>query len=337
MTTELLLSADDRTGALEVAGLIGSPSQPVPVGPNVRSSRCCVRDLASRHLSPEAARQRMAAVLRASAKRRAHKMDAGLRGNWAYEVEVLLDAGFKVAVVCSYPDAGRRCRGGVVYIHGRPVLDSVFGNDPLGAPVSSRPAEVLEAAGVHGDVVVLDADDNAELGAAIDRAMAEDRIVVGASGALGTLAQRVFGRPPRRPAALQTPIVVLCGSLNPRSREQLAATSLPVHGIERPAALDGPVTLLATPAVPGPVGPDTARETAGQAAAVLRGIWREIGTLIVIGGDTVAAVIGDDSLEVVGLAAEGMPAADYRGLRLMTKGGGIGEVDALRRLIEPAQ
>jgi uncharacterized protein YgbK (DUF1537 family) len=162
VTCQVLLSADDRTGALEIGGLVADQQHPVPVGPSVSSPRCCVVDIGTRHLSPYEARTRMVELLRRNAAHRAHKMDAGLRGNWPYEIEVLLEAGHRVAVVCAFPDANRRCRGGVVYIHGLPVLESVFGTDPLNAPVSSRPAEVLEHAGVRGDVVVWDADDNAQ-------------------------------------------------------------------------------------------------------------------------------------------------------------------------------
>ena len=69
----------------------------------------------------------------------------------------------------------------------------MFGQDPLTAPVSSRPAEVLEHAGVRGDVVVWDADDNEEMQQAIDRAAAEDRVLVGASGVLGAFARGLLG------------------------------------------------------------------------------------------------------------------------------------------------
>ena len=68
-------------------------------------------------------------------------MDSGLRGNWAQEVAALLGAGHRVGVIASYPDAGRRCRGGTVYVHGVPVAEGPLGRDPRNPLPSSRPEE----------------------------------------------------------------------------------------------------------------------------------------------------------------------------------------------------
>ena len=85
-------------------------------------------------------------------------MDAGLRGNWPHEIHALVELGYRVAVVPSFPDAGRRCKDGIVYIQDVPVLESPFGADPLTAPCSSRPMEVLEEANcIFDEVVVWDA------------------------------------------------------------------------------------------------------------------------------------------------------------------------------------
>ena len=49
--TKVLLSADDRTGALEIGGLVANEHYSVPVGPSAQSDQCCVVDIATRHLS----------------------------------------------------------------------------------------------------------------------------------------------------------------------------------------------------------------------------------------------------------------------------------------------
>ena len=339
MSCELLFSADDRTGSLEIGGLVANRDLPVPVGPHARSDRCCVVDIATRHLSPREAQDRMQQVLGIEAATRAHKMDAGLRGNWAYEIEVLLHAGFKVAVVCAYPDAGRVCVDGVVYIHGLPVLDSVFGQDPLNAPVSSRPREVLEHCGVSGDVVVWDAADNAAMQAAVARARAEHRLLVGASGALGELAAQLLGSDRQQRIELPRPRWVVCGSLNPLSRAQIEALDGPVRLMEGARAAmaystHGDGTVLTTPVPSGAISPGEAEAKAQEIAEFVRGGWEWFRTLVIVGGDTVGAIVGEDTLEVLGEVAPGIPVSSFRQRLLVTKGGGIGSPDVLCRLLE---
>ena len=331
--THVLLTADDRTGALEIGGLVADETATIPVGPTVQSERCCVVDIASRHLTREMAQARMADVVARPADHRAHKMDAGLRGNWANEIEVLLDAGYKVAVICAFPDAGRRCKDGVVYIHGKPVLESVFGNDPLNAPISSKPAEVLEHARVRGDWVVWDANDNVEMQSNIRRAIAEERIVIGASGAIGGFAREYLPERPPRKIALPKPAVVLCGSLNPLSRQQIDAIGVTVQTTTTGIEFSDDTTVIATPIPEGEITDAEAVAMAEDAAAMLRKEWERIGTLVVIGGDTAAAIVGDDALECMGTVAPGIPASMYNGVCLITKGGGIGELEIVKTIV----
>lgn len=331
--THVLLSADDRTGALEIGGLVADALTTIPVGPNVESERCCVVDIASRHLSKEDAQARMAELVARPADHRAHKMDAGLRGNWAYEIEVLLDAGYKAAVICAFPDAGRLCKDGIVYIHGLPVLESVFANDPLNMPVSSMPAEVLEHAGVTGDWVVWDAKDNDEMERNIRRAIAEDRVVIGASGAIGGLAREYLQTRKPRQIDLPKPVVVLCGSLNGLSREQIGAIGVRVQTTGDEIDFSSELTVIATPQPPGEITDAQALAMGEDAAAVLHREWEGIGTLVVIGGDTAAAIVGDDPLECMGTVAPGIPASMCRGVCLVTKGGGIGHTQIVREIL----
>ena len=333
----MLFSADDRTGALEIGGLAACVDREVPVGLRAEDPLCCVRDIASRHLTTEAAQSRMEDLLSIPAEVRSHKMDAGLRGNWAHEVDVLLRAGFKVAIVCSFPDAGRRCLDGVVYIHDKPVLESVFAEDPRTRPVSSRPAEVLEQAGVSGDVVVWDANDNAQMSQAVARARSEKRILVGASGALGELAVQILGKGAAPELTVGTPCLVLCGSLNPRSREQLALLT-PAPQFPEDAALssDG-VTVVASPELAdgaqGEISAHAAAAMSQKLAECAQRLWSEISGLVIVGGDTVAAVIGEETMYVRGNLLPGIPLSKVKGIDVVTKGGGIGAPDTLLELV----
>ena len=331
--TTLLLSADDRTGALEVGGLVASADTGVPVGPAARDDRCCVVDIGTRHLTPDEARVRMRELVARPAVHRSHKMDAGLRGNWAHEVAVLLDAGYRVAVICAFPDAGRRCKDGVVYIHDRPVLESVFGQDPLNAPISSKPADVLEAAGVRGDVVVWDANDNTQMHESVARAIETGRVVVGASGALGEVASQLLGVTRQQRIEVPKPSIVLCGSLNPLSRAQLEPLGAPVQRIGGPLALTPPVTVFATPDPDGPIDDVAAARMAAQAAEAVESYWPSMASLLILGGDTVAAVVGNQTLIALGMVAPGIPAVRFRDTVVVTKGGGIGQPQTLNELL----
>lgn len=331
--TRILLSADDRTGSLEIGGLLASDQFQVPVGPAAQSNLCCVVDIATRHLTVSEAQARMETLLSRNAEHRAHKMDAGLRGNWAQEVEVLLQAGYKVAIICAFPDAGRRCLDGVVYIHDLPVLDSVFGQDPLNPQVSSKPAEVLEHFGVRGDVVVWDANDNAQMLAQIQRAVSEDRIVVGASGAIAMCAQQFLPPSTPRGVVLKRPLLVLCGSLNTLSRDQIQRIGQPIQTLQDTPDLSTAVAVMATPMPEGEVSNEQADSMAQQAADATRVVWAEIESLIVIGGDTAGALVGDDTLVALGCVAPGIPVSEYDGKLLVTKGGGIGQPDTVAELV----
>lgn len=330
--TQVLLSADDRTGSLEIGGLVANERFAVPVGPRATSTHCCVVDIETRHLTAVAAQERMETILSRPAEQRAHKMDAGLRGNWAQEIDVLVRAGYKVAVICAFPDAGRRCQDGVVYIHDLPVLESVFGNDPLNPQISSKPADVLEHFGVRGDVVVWDANNNAEMRAGVERAVREGRILVGASGPLGLFANLFLKPGNARAVTLPGPILILCGSLNPLSRAQIHAVQAPVQFLGDDLDM-GPVTVLATRPQSGRIAEDVAQETAEEMARAARSVWADFKSIIVVGGDTAGALIGDDTVETLGCVAPGIPVSRYKQKLIVTKGGGIGQPDTIAGLV----
>ena len=349
---ELLITADDRTGALESGGACADLGFDVRLAKApVAGDECLVVDIASRHVSAELAAQRILSGHAASARHRCHKMDSGLRGNWHFEVAALVEAGWRVGVLASYPAAGRRCRQGTVFIHDVPVADSPFGRDPRSPLVSSRPADYLRLAGceqslARGDVVVLDADDDAELADAAALCKAERRLLVGATGAIAAYAAllRDANSEEARPApVLPRPALIVCGSLHPLSREQIARapclqTILP--GDER-AALQalgaGHDVVLASPTQNNPIDDASAERIAAQLAETAWDWQRRADTaaLVVFGGDTALAILGNRALRLEGSVDTGIPLCRTDdGLRVVTKGGGIGDEDALKRLLD---
>lgn len=340
---KLFITSDDRTGALEIAGTVANTRFSVPCGPHADDDTCCVVDVATRHLEPPAAQRQAAAAHARDAHFRCHKIDSGLRGNWPFEVRGLLRLGHRVAVVPSFPDAGRRCLNGVVYVDDVPVLESPFGKDPLTAPRSSRPMEILESTGcADGDVVVWDANDNAELEAAAQRCRDEGRAIVGPSGAVAAYAATVFPDLAPREVPILPPILVLCGSLNAMSREQIARLGVPVFTLSdelqlpEARAAQGVITVVATPV---PADAISTREAERMAMAMAGCAHRALergyggGTFFVLGGDTAAAIVGDETLEVLGTIDTAVPIAKFRGGYLVTKGGGIGRPDTLVKLL----
>lgn len=344
----LLVTADDRTGALEVGGAIAD------LGFAARLARapacdddCLLMDVASRHVEGAEAGRAVVAAHSHPARHRCHKMDSGLRGNWAHEVAALLGAGHRVGVIASYPDAGRRCRDGTVYMHGVPVAEGPLGRDPRNPLPSSRPADYLRAAGCGdalrvGNVAVLDADDNEELGAAGRRCHTESRIPVGATGALAAYAALIRNRPPAAPPVLPRPALVVCGSLHPLSRRQVAG--LPAARF-RTSQVDlaeqelrqGNDAVLATAGSTGPIADSAAEAMASSVATsvqelLARGVVR---TLVILGGDTAGAILGNRSMHVEGCVVTGVPVSRFEGddLSIVTKGGSIGDENTLCRIL----
>ncbi len=344
----LLVTADDRTGALEVGGAIADLGFAARLaGAPACRDDCLLLDVASRHVEGAAAGRAVVAAHGHPARHRCHKMDSGLRGNWAHEVAALLGAGHRVGVIASYPDAGRRCRDGTVYVHGVPVAEGPLGRDPRNVLPSSRPADYLRAAGCgdalqNGDVVVLDADDNAELRTAAQRCHTESRIPVGATGALAAYAALIRNQPPAAPPVLPRPALVVCGSLHPLSRRQLAGLpAAQFHesdvGLAEQELRRGNDAVLATANSVGPIADSAAEAMASKVSASVQELLSRcaVGTLVILGGDTAGAILGDRPMRVEGCVLTGVPVSRFEGeeLRIVTKGGSIGDENTLCRIL----
>ena len=350
---ELLVTADDRTGALETGGACADLGFEVRLTTTPRETDdCAVIDLDSRHCQPADAAHRIRRAHGFDARFRCHKMDSGLRGNWAHEVAALVAAGRRVGVLASFPDAGRRCDDGTVYIRDVPVAQSPFGRDPRNRLQSSRPIDYLLAAGcdgalADGDLVVLDANDNAALRAAAVRCRDEGRMLVGTTGGIGAYVSTLLaGRRSSLPG-LARPALVVCGSLHPLSREQIARLDCLTVGLggSRTKALGalrrGEDVVLATEPTPNAI-PDSVAEAMASTVASIAWEWlAESGapTLIVLGGDTAEAILGDRTLRVLGSAQTAVPVCETEDgkLTVVTKGGGIGEEDTMVGLLGRAQ
>ncbi len=383
---ELLVAADDRTGALETAGACADAGLgPVRVlsivgAPETAQhrSRCIVIDLGSRHLDPDAAAER-AALVGGGPGRCAHKIDSTLRGVWAHELVARHRiSGSRVLVVPALPALGRQCVGGVVLHDGTPVSEGPAARDARAPVRSSRPADHLLAAGAgvvaelhgataverwlasgHEPYAVCDAATDADLAAIGARwACRRHVLLAGTAASIGAAATAVAGaaggQPPRPPPpALLPPLLVACGSLHPAVREQAAtAAAAGIHVTEvgqplepvvdtlvagRPAILISALPIGSRSAGPAPPGRE-ADEVAGAVRDAVARIRQRValGSLLVIGGDTAAAVLGDQALLVGGTLAPGVPWGwlnQERELLVLTRAGGFGGPEALVDLL----
>ncbi len=359
---EIVVGADDRTGALETAGAIADAvGEPVTVVTDVSDlyhsqARANVVDVASRHESADVAAARAAALEFAGAGAHLHKIDSTLRGNWAHELVARhRESGRPVLLVPALPALGRTCVGGVVLVHGRPVHEGATGADARGGPSASRPAALLGAAGA-GDVAELTHDDAvaawferptgmAVADAATDEDLARighrwsrrvDVLLAGTSAMLAAGASGGARQRRERPTLAAERVLIVSGSLHPGARQQIervvAAGANRVHGT--PPDRHG-VVVVESDMVPTPV--DSA--AAARAAVVLAmtaehviATWHP-DAVVVLGGDTTAALLGDGPVTVRGTLAPGAAWARIDGCIVVTRAGGFGDETALADLV----
>jgi D-threonate/D-erythronate kinase len=306
-----------------------------------------VVDLRSRHVPPLEARRRTIAL--ASGVRHVHKIDSTLRGNWAAELSALVEIGRRVLLVPSHPPLGRVCVGGVVLVDGVPVAETEHGNDPRMPVRTSRPgdslagmklasvelagAEALAAwiAGSDQAVAIADAatlDDIDELVAvALDAA---DVVIAGPASVVGAVARACAPREssPLPDPLLPAPVFAVCASLHSASRAQmaaLAASGLDVEVAMSPDDRAGDADAIAI-----------AMELAGRAHRLVGELQAR--SVILVGGDTAAAFIGDAAVALYGSVGVGISLGEAtlgrRRLRLACKPGGFGTTNTLVDLVK---
>jgi len=346
MTSQrLIVTADDSTGATEAgaacadAGLV---VQVVPFGvvddDRLLTDGCVVVDLRSRHITAVEAQQRITATTTMS--HRVHKIDSTLRGNWAVELAALVELRRRVVLIPSHPLAGRICVDGIVFVNGVPVADSELANDPRLPVRSSRPSESLPGTELSGPgaleqwlarstagVAIVDATTLAEIDQLVSVALAAaDVVVSGPASVVGAVAGiwspgdiAVHLPDPWLPK----PVVVVCASLHPVSRAQIAYVSM--------AGVDVVTSSHVRDTDPEAIAGEVA-ERAHRLVAV-----RNARSVILVGGDTAEAFIGDNVVRVFGSIDVGVSLGDaeVRGrlLRVASKPGGFGTPNTLVDLV----
>ncbi len=249
----LLMIADDFTGALDTGVQFAARGARtcVVTDPAYDFSQAkaelqvLVLDAETRHLTPEAAygvvRRAVEGALAAGFTHIYKKTDSALRGNVGAELAAVLDgAGAEsLAFLPALPRMDRVTRGGVHYIAGVPVAESVFGQDPFEPVTASSVPEIIgaqtdRAVVLHGlgetaaarcpGIQVYDAEtdrDLMDIGLGLGREGL--RLSAGCAGFAAALAEilDLRGAPPVLPD-LAPALFVACGSVNPVTLRQMA-------------------------------------------------------------------------------------------------------------------
>lgn len=353
------MAADDRTGALEVAaaladrGVGGGAGVAVAVWPTVLADDVDVVDLGSRHLSPERAAARAGGL--GAAGPVAHKIDSTLRGNWASELVARHRSTHRaVLLVPALPALGRVCADGLVLVHGRPVHEGVGAWDARLVVASSRPAEHLRAAGADAvrelgssdevadwmgaptGFAVVDAVTDEDVAAIVSLWSAVNGVLLaGTSSVIAAVAGASSPDQGTVDRRLPAPVLVVCGSASPAARRQVGVASergaevTTDREVARAALRAGRHAVLCSPPLDRRVSPADAESMAATLATDARrlvGELPELGALIVIGGDTAAALLGETTVRVIGSLAPGTAwvASTRFDPPVITRAGGFG-------------
>lgn len=249
---KLLIIADDFTGALDTGVQFAARGAAtcVVTDPSYDFSQTgqdiqvLVMDAETRHLpGQDAYRVVYRAVRNALDTGFSYiykKTDSGLRGNIGAELAAVMDASGvdHLPFFPAFPKMERITQGGIHYISGVPVADSVFGQDPFEPVRASAVAEII-AQQSRVPVVLCSREREADAPGirVYDAATDEDlraigfrlgqkglRISAGCAGFASVLAELLAldGKPPRLPE-LAPSLFVACGSVNPVTQRQLKA------------------------------------------------------------------------------------------------------------------
>lgn len=247
----LLILADDLTGANDVGAQFAKRGIPTTVLVEPEQSslpsryEVVVVNTESRHIRAPLAAKRIGRIaelgLHAGARHFFKKTDSTLRGNIGPELKALMETlgARTIPFVPAFPETGRTTRSGIHFVHGIPIAETDFARDPLSPISASSVADVLRARSdlpvtssrlldlppeLPAGFLVLDCESREEM-SAIAQAFAQkglSRILAGSAA----FAEELPHVLPLRTEPLPTvnprgPILLVNGSLNPRSLDQI--------------------------------------------------------------------------------------------------------------------
>jgi uncharacterized protein YgbK (DUF1537 family) len=254
----LTIVADDLTGACDTGALFaGGGRVGVFVEPAVPDSEwaVAVADTETRSLDPGRAGERVRRTAERLAPRLRDgrlfkKIDSTMRGAVGAEIESLLSAPARSALVCpAFPSEGRTVVNGLLRVHGAPAHESPVGRDPdypgdtsdlrvilgrqvrcsvthlpLGDVRAGKAGGRMARAACRPGIVVADAETDADLDLLAAAGAADPSMLLAGSAGLArrlALVLALAADPVPLPSGRRW--LIVCGSLHPASRGQLDA------------------------------------------------------------------------------------------------------------------
>ncbi len=393
-TERFLLMADDFSGACDVASSFYSagfscevlPAFPVSI--DKIGAEVVVINTGSRHLPPCEARERAAAAGKAakSASRIIYKkVDSALRGNIGAELGALISCGYvqSIVYVPSMPSSGRTVRNGILYIDEIPVSDTHFASDPEcpvressiqkvvsvesgAACISAKIADFKSgnlSPAEPGQITILDGQTEGELAesAELITKKAPGACVAGPAGIFGHIARllKPGTADPYAESNLAGPVLVVCGSMTPRSAAQVRRgldsgyVPIPVTRVDGRFKLDtaelenypatrGNVIIYSSDTGTAPELPDPGEFKRFIAEAVPEIVKRTgAATIVVFGGETSESVVSGLNLKNLRLRTpletgvnRFASICDGREINLIVKSGDFGSKNLLDGVLE---
>lgn len=247
---KLLVIADDFTGALDTGvqfsrrGIqtLVSTETAVQYKKVPQEVEVLVLNTESRHLSFDKAYKKTKTILEEAQTVGIpyiyKKVDSALRGNISAEIKAMIDIRKQAVIpfLPAYPEMNRVLINGHLYIDDVLVTKSVFADDPYEPVLESSVIQRLKKeAGINAELVQTDQLPNA--GAAVFDAQSDEMLLehgrllkeknllgltAGCAGFAKILAQQLFPEKNEIQCRLEKPIVVICGSVNPITKKQIA-------------------------------------------------------------------------------------------------------------------
>ncbi len=246
---KLTILADDLTGALDTGVSFASLGAAVSLSGAVPDTACRLFCLGTRHLSPGEARSRTAQALDGAPGAVYLKTDSLLRGHIGAGLEALAAARGAVFFAPAYPAMSRTTADGRIYVHGAPLLETVYAQDARNPVTKDDIAGIIADESeipVHkikpGDaipadfagVLLCDAQIDADLDRAALKALdAGITAFAGCAGFAQALSRAMGAGEAEDALALRGDrLFVVTASIHPAALEQLsAARSLGVPGV----------------------------------------------------------------------------------------------------------
>lgn len=258
-------------------------------------------------------------------------VDSTLRGHIEKELEACFKASGRRSLVFApaFPEAGRTTVNGIQLVHGIPVAQSVYGNDPVHPAKHSALVKLIPSC--VKNVTFINAVTQAELDTQVASIEDPDSVLwVGSPGMALALSRRFMPTaPPSLPRnEVCSDVLIVIGSANPCSHRQ-ANLVPPIDGVK---LLRGPIVRLS----------DSVEVLHGLAEIAVRELKTpRFGALIATGGDTMEAILDRlhiREFEILQELAPGFPLGyahleDGRPLLLAMKAGGFGGNDVLANAV----